>query len=413
MKRAGLKGTKPLLLLCLLNVLGFMLLSFGEESLIDGLKTLTTGILFVTLMIIGLCLIKLLDMGDYFLFMPVTALLSVGLLMLTRIDSALGDRQMVWFLISLFIYFVSYFLYSLIKGKEKLFFLYALLSIGLFIATLVFGTTLNGAKNWIYIKNQGFQPSEFIRILFVLALAALLEKRSGGKIMQTEMRKSLAIMVYAYINIGFLVIQREWGIAVLFFLIYISLFFVFGKRQSLILLNGLIASLGLYLGYKFLYHIKVRVSIWLDPFSDPSGKGYQIVQSLIAMASGGFTGKGLGNGSPEYVPFVESDFIFSAICEEFGILGGISVILLYFILVYRAFKIALSVRNSFDKKVAVGLSSMIAFQTFIILGGVIKFIPLTGITLPFISYGGSSMVTSFMALGILQAISKKEDDVIE
>ncbi len=413
MKRAGLKGTTPLLLLCLLNVLGFMLLSFGEESLIDGLKTLTTGILFVTLMIIGLCLIKLLDMGDYFLFMPVTALLSVGLLMLTRIDSALGDRQMVWFLISLFIYFVSYFLYSLIKGKEKLFFLYALLSIGLFIATLVFGTTLNGAKNWIYIKNQGFQPSEFIRILFVLALAALLEKRSGGKIMQTEMRKSLAIMVYAYINIGFLVIQREWGIAVLFFLIYISLFFVFGKRQSLILLNGLIASLGLYLGYKFLYHIKVRVSIWLDPFSDPSGKGYQIVQSLIAMASGGFTGKGLGNGSPEYVPFVESDFIFSAICEEFGILGGISVILLYFILVYRAFKIALSVRNSFDKKVAVGLSSMIAFQTFIILGGVIKFIPLTGITLPFISYGGSSMVTSFMALGILQAISKKEDDVIE
>lgn len=413
MKRAGLKGTKPLLLLCLLNVLGFMLLSFGEESLIDGLKTLTTGILFVTLMIIGLCLIKLLDMGDCFLFMPVTALLSVGLLMLTRIDSALGDRQMVWFLISLFIYFVSYFLYSLIKGKEKLFFLYALLSIGLFIATLVFGTTLNGAKNWIYIKNQGFQPSEFIRILFVLALAALLEKRSGGKIMQTEMRKSLAIMVYAYINIGFLVIQREWGIAVLFFLIYISLFFVFGKRQSLILLNGLIASLGLYLGYKFLYHIKVRVSIWLDPFSDPSGKGYQIVQSLIAMASGGFTGKGLGNGSPEYVPFVESDFIFSAICEEFGILGGISVILLYFILVYRAFKIALSVRNSFDKKVAVGLSSMIAFQTFIILGGVIKFIPLTGITLPFISYGGSSMVTSFMALGILQAISKKEDDVIE
>ena len=117
----------------------------------------------------------------------------------------------------------------MIKGKEKLFFLYALLSIGLFIATLVFGTTLNGAKNWIYIKNQGFQPSEFIRILFVLALAALLEKRSGGKIMQTEMRKSLAIMVYAYINIGFLVIQREWGIAVLFFLIYISLFFVFGS----------------------------------------------------------------------------------------------------------------------------------------------------------------------------------------
>lgn len=413
MKRGTYKGTMPLLLLCLLNISGFFLLALGKGSLIDGIKTLTTGVLFVALMVICLCLIKLLNMGDAFLFMPVTALLSIGLLMLTRIDHELGDRQMVWFLISVAVYFISYFLYSKVGKKEKLFILYAILSIGLFLATLIFGTTLNGAKNWIYIGNQGFQPSEFIRILFVFALSALLEKRSGGRIMQTEMKKSLLIMLYVYINLGFLVLQREWGIAVLFFLIYISLFFVFGKRQSLILLNGIFAGAGLYLGYKFLYHIKTRVAIWLDPFSDPSGRGYQIVQSLIAIASGGFTGSGLYNGSPGYVPFVESDFIFSAICEEFGILGGISVILLYFILVYRAFKIALAVPNSFDKKVAVGLSSMLAFQTFIILGGVIKFIPLTGITLPFVSYGGSSLITSFMALGILQAISKKEGDVIE
>ncbi len=413
MKRGRLKGTMPLSLLCLLNFLGFFLLALGKDNLVGSIKTMTTGLLFVALMVICLCLIKLLNMGDLFLFMPVTALLSVGLLMLTRIDPSLGERQMIWFLISVAVYFVSYFLYSAVRHKEKLFILYAFFSIGLFLATLIFGTTLNGAKNWIYIGNQGFQPSELIRILFVFALASLLDRRSGGRIMKTEMRKSLLIMAYVYLNLGFLVLQREWGIAVLFFLIYISLYFVFGKRQSLLLLNFLFAGAGLYLGYKYLYHIKTRVAMWLDPFSDPTGRGYQIVQSLIAIGSGGFTGRGLGSGSPHYVPFVESDFIFSAICEEFGILGGISVILLYFILVYRAFKIALSVSESFDKKAAVGLSSMIAFQTFIILGGVIKFIPLTGITLPFISYGGSSLVTSFMALGILQAISKKEGDVIE
>ena len=137
------------------------------------------------------------------------------------------------------------------------------------------------------------------------------------------------------------------------------------------------------------------------------------MQSLIAIASGGFTGVGLANGSPEYVPFVESDFIFSAVCEEFGILGGIGVILLFFIMVYRGFKIALAAKSSFDKRTAFGLSVMFGFQTFIILGGVVKLIPLTGITLPFISYGGSSLVTSFMALGILQAISVGEGDDIE
>ena len=181
----------------------------------------------------------------------------------------------------------------------------------------------------------------------------------------------------------------------------------------MLLLNGAVASAGVFAGYKVLYHIQTRVAMWLDPFSDPSGRGYQIVQSLIAIASGGFTGQGLGNGSPYYVPLVQSDFIFSGICEEFGILGGISVILLYFIFVYRGFKIALSIPDGFDKKVALGLSAMFSFQIFIILGGVIKLIPLTGITLPFISYGGSSLVTSFMALGILQAISVGEGDSLE
>lgn len=407
------KPTAPLVLLCFMNILGFSLLALKGENLFTGVRTVVTGVLFVALLVICYCLIKLLKMGDPYLMLPVTALLSIGLLMLTRIDEQTGKKQMMWFLISVGVYFVAFFMYRAVKIRNKLFFVYAILSVGLFAATLVLGRTVNGAKNWIYIGNQGFQPSEFIRILFVFALSALLEKKAGGRLLKTELKKSLIIMLYVYINLGFLVLQREWGIAVLFFLIYFSLYFVFGKHKILLLLNGAVASAGVFAGYKVLYHIQTRVAMWLDPFSDPSGRGYQIVQSLIAIASGGFTGQGLGNGSPYYVPLVQSDFIFSGICEEFGILGGISVILLYFIFVYRGFKIALSIPDGFDKKVALGLSAMFSFQIFIILGGVIKLIPLTGITLPFISYGGSSLVTSFMALGILQAISVGEGDSLE
>lgn len=413
MKGKLYKPTAPLALLCFMNVFGFLMLAFMKENLFEGIKALTTGVLFVALLVICYCLINIFKMGDPYLILPVTALLSVGLLMLTRINEDVGKKQMMWFFISVVVYFVSFFIYRAISARDRLFWLYAMASVGLFLATMVFGRVVNGAKNWIFIGNQGFQPSEFIRLLYVFAIAAILSKKPGRNLAGNERRKSIFVMFYVYLNLGFLVLQREWGIAVLFFMIYFSLYYVFGKHRILLLINSVIVALGCFVGYKTLYHIETRVAMWLDPFSDPSGRGYQIVQSLIAIASGGFTGKGLGNGSPYYVPLVESDFIFSGICEEFGILGGIGVILLYFIFVYRAFKIALSVPDSFDKKVALGLSAMFSFQIFIILGGVIKLIPLTGITLPFISYGGSSLVTSFMALGVLQAISLKEGDSIE
>ncbi|MBO5955594.1 MAG: FtsW/RodA/SpoVE family cell cycle protein, partial [Clostridia bacterium] len=173
--------------------------------------------------------------------------------------------------------------------------------------------------------------------------------------------------------------------------------------------NVMSALLVGFLGYKFLYHIQVRVGVWLDPWADVSNKGYQIAQSLFAIASGGYFGRGLGNGSPYYIPEVHTDFIFSAICEELGVFGGAAVIILFFLLSYRCFKITLNTENLYNKAVGLGLTLMFALQTFIIIGGVIKFIPLTGITVPFVSYGGTSIVVSFASLGIMQAISAIED----
>ena len=191
----------------------------------------------------------------------------------------------------------------------------------------------------------------------------------------------------------------------MFMLVYFTMQLLYDANIRLIILNTVLAVLGSVGGYFLTPHIKVRVSTWLDPWADATNKGYQIVQSLTAIASGGYFGTGIGNGDPYFIPEVHSDFIFSAICEEMGMFIGVAIIMLYFIFSYRGFKIALKTHNEFNKALSVALVSCFAYQTFIIVGGVIKMIPLTGITLPFVSYGGSSMVSSFIMLGILTSIS--------
>jgi cell division protein FtsW (lipid II flippase) len=185
--------------------------------------------------------------------------------------------------------------------------------------------------------------------------------------------------------------------------------YAYEKNFGFLLMNVAAAATVAILGYRFLYHIQVRVSTWLNPWEDISNKGYQITQSLFAIASGGYFGRGLGNGSPGYIPEVHSDFIFAAVCEEMGVFGGAAIIILFFLIAYRCFKISITTRNAYDKAVCLGLTLMFAVQTFIIVGGVIKMIPLTGITLPFVSYGGTSIVVNFLSLGIIQAISAKEE----
>ncbi|HEX9062766.1 MAG TPA: FtsW/RodA/SpoVE family cell cycle protein, partial [Clostridia bacterium] len=254
------------------------------------------------------------------------------------------------------------------------------------------------------------QPSECIKILFVFFIAAFF-KMYGDKnkvllyFKMLKVRPIHILMCIAYMHLGFMVIQQEWGTALMLFLVYFMLLYVFMSNRLFILINGVLAAAGGLMGVLFVNHVKVRIDAWLNPWADIAGKGYQITQSLFAIGSGSFFGAGLGLGRPDFIPEVNTDFIFSAVCEEMGIFGGVAVVLLYFILVYRGFKIALSTNELFTKILALGITLIFGFQTFIIVGGVIKLIPLTGITLPFISYGGSSLCISFISLGLLQAIS--------
>ena len=193
------------------------------------------------------------------------------------------------------------------------------------------------------------------------------------------------------------------------FMIYMFLMYVYESKRRLLGFNILMVIVVGVLGYLTMNHIRVRVNVWLDPWADPSNTGYQITQGLYGIASGGYFGTGLGNGSLQNIPEIQNDFIFSAICVEMGVFGGAAVILLFFLLSYRCFKITINTTNAFNKVVGLGISVMFSLQTFIIIGGVINLIPLTGITVPFVSSGGSSVVASFAALGIMQAISAVEE----
>jgi cell division protein FtsW (lipid II flippase) len=394
----------------MIDVIGFGLLFFYKKPYDPYI--LLAGLSVILLIGLGYFAIRKTQQGDEYLFLIAGMLASIGIIMLYRLNMALGFKQFVWFGMGIVLFFASYYLYRRIRIWERLTYFYPVLSLLLFAATMVFGTSIKGAKNWIIIGRFSIQTSESVKILFVFFIAAFFKQyEKQFKELAVISFKSLKIkprhilMGIAYMHLLFMVIQREWGTALLLFLVYFMLIYVYMDNLRFMLINGILAVAGGLWGVFFVNHVKVRVDAWLNPWTDIAGKGYQITQSLFAVGSGGFFGTGLGLGRPDYIPEVSTDFIFSAICEEMGILGGVAVVILYFILSYRGFKIALYANEYFTKILALGLTLVFGFQTFIIIGGVIKLIPLTGITLPFISYGGSSLSVNFIALGILQAIS--------
>jgi len=216
----------------------------------------------------------------------------------------------------------------------------------------------------------------------------------------------VSIMMYIYL--GFLVLQREWGISVLFFITYIILEYIFENDKKIIIGNILLAGMGGCVGYLTMYHIQVRISNWLDPWSDAANKGYQIVQSLFAIEAGGFFGSGIGLGKPEFIPEVHTDFIFSAICEEMGMFGGVAVILMFAFLIWRLYVIAMEAEDLFGTLLVVGVMAHIAIQVILNIAVVTNTIPNTGITLPFISYGGSSVLFLLAEIGLALSVSRKK-----
>lgn len=402
---------RPVLYLLLLNLMGFFLLFMYKEP--RDINILYAGLTVLAVNVGIYALMRFLDMGDVYLFLMVSILVSIGIIMLIRLDTGYGYNQVFWFGVGVIVFLLSYLTFRLFKHWDKLLLLYIIISFVLFAVTLIFGVSRGGSRNWIAIGGKTVQPSEFIKISYVFALACFFsakKKKSGplaGELLGIP-KKFIAANIFVYMCLGFLLLQKEWGTAVVFFLTFYTMMFLYDAPKRLMLINALVLVVGLIGGYFITDHIYSRVDTWLNPWADATGKGYQITQSLFAITSGGYFGTGIGKGQPHFIPEVHSDFIFSAICEEMGVFTGIAIIMIYFIYSYRGFKIGLKAKSEFLKALTFGLVLNFAFQTFIIVGGVIKLIPLTGITMPFVSYGGSSMVSCCIMTGILTAVSYLE-----
>ena len=404
---------KPINFIIMLNFLAYLIMFYNLRPY--KVETLAFGLGVILMICVTYFIILKSKLGDEYLFLIVCMLISLGLVMIYRLDNNTGIKQAVWTAIGIVLFIATCQIFRTIKKWDRWAIFYMIASVFLYLITLLLGRNINGATNWIVIGGLSFQPLEISKILYILFLACYFKKPDQLLFEGTKLDKArrvqlnkIILILFTCTNIIFLMLQREWGSILLISFVYIIILYVFGNDSVFFLCNILMTIPVALFGYYFVHHIKVRIDVWLNPWADISGKGYQITQSLFAICSGGYFGTGLGLGKPDMVPAVNTDFIFSAICEEMGILTGVAVILLYMLLSYRGLKIVMKIKRRFNKVLGLGITTMLGLQTFIIIGGVIKLIPLTGITLPYISYGGSSLISSFIILGILQAISKED-----
>lgn len=397
-----LSSKTPRRLLFLYEILALTLLFVYQKDSLDQ-YLLITGLGLVLLVYISNYMLSKISAGDNYIFLIATMLMSIGIIMIYRIDPEAGIRQLMWLSIGILFFYISYFIIKYLKGLDKLIYLYVGGAYGLFLITFLLGKRTYGAINWINIAGISFQPAEITKLLLIFILACFYSHYEKFKEIKYS---SYILMGIVYSFIGLLFLQRDLGMAAIFYGIFLILQFIYEEDRKLLILNILLIIVGAIIAYFVFAHVRVRVQIWLDPWRYIDDKGYQITQSLFAIAEGGFFGKGLGLGYPYFIPLAYNDFIFAAICEELGIFTGIGVIMLFLLLVYRGFKIGIGQTNTFYKILALGISSLFGIQSFIILGGVLKVIPLTGITLPFIAYGGTSILASFIALAVLQVASE-------
>lgn len=403
-----LKREKKLLrLIYLLCLLLFVNLGFLEQPY-DKFAIIMGVILCVLIGYSHFVIRRFYPDGDKFILIFASTLAVIGIATLYRLDKILAIKQLVWVTLGLIGYILIVAILPDLRSFAKYKKVYMIITLILMPLALIFGNPdIGGAKNWIEIGPFMFQPSEFGKIALVLYLASALATYEDKKNFKEDFMGLLQPALVSMFSLACMVLQTDLGSALIFFGISVTMLYVAtGKKKYVFTCLGL-SAVGATAAYFLFGHVKRRVMVWRNPWAYRYDEGLQIVQGLYGIASGGLFGTGLGQGYPEYIPVNDSDFIYAVICEEFGIIFAVGIMILYFLLFYRGIRAAFVTDDKFSQLIAVGFSTMIACQTLVIIGGIFAVIPLTGITLPIISYGGSSILTTFFALGILQKISEE------
>lgn len=398
-KKNFLQPFLPVLVI-LMNATSYTLLSMNNESI--EYNTLFISLTFCIVYIATrISLNKILRINDFLLYDIVSMLLSIGITMLYRLNPDYAIRQIIFMVIGSIQYFIIFWILNRIELNAKYAKYIGLSILIILLITQAYGIQVFGSKNWIQISIFRFQPSEFLKILFVIYMSMLLIK-DLNKI--NFFYLSLSIVVITF----FFALQRDLGSALIFFVVYLIMLFMVDKKIYYTLISSVAAFVMAIIGFYSFNHVKSRVEAWLYPWKFISDKSYQVTQSLFAVASGGLLGTGLFLGNPDFIPAVHTDFIFSAISEENGIISAVIILLLLGLITLIGIRISLKCNNNINKLICVGLTSMTAIQTLIIVCGVLNIIPITGVTLPFVSYGGSSLLSQVINVSILYYIDSKE-----
>jgi cell division protein FtsW (lipid II flippase) len=347
--------------------------------------------------------------------LPALAVLlsSVGLAVVARLNPDLAHKQIVWLAFSLVLAVAAGPAFERFRVLAAYKYIWILCAIALFVALALFGQEVNGARLWIRLGPVQFEPIEVIKLLIVLFMASYLNDTADviARTRPWSLRanaKYLGPLFLGWgVSMGILVFERDLGMAALMLATFVAMLYVATRRVDLVAGATGVFALGAWWAATHYSYVERRIAVWKDPFHDPLGAGYQAVQSMFSLANGGLFGTGYGQGRPDYIPEVATDYVYAAFGEEWGAIGSIVLLAVFLALVLRALRVAQRQPDLYAKLLATGLAAVLGFQILIIIGGVLRLFPLTGITLPFISYGGSSLVTNYLLVALVWAISSE------
>jgi cell division protein FtsW (lipid II flippase) len=394
----------------------YVLASFGKAGSLPVNIGPFLGIVCVLLLVAHLAMRFLAPYADPVL-LPTAALLNgIGYVFIARLNHRLAGLQAVWIALGIGAFVATLMLVRHARDLERYRYTFALVGIGLLMMPLLpgVGQNINGARLWVRLGSVTFQPGELAKISLAIFFASYMVERAEllsqgtlriGRFLVLDPKHIAPVMVAWGLSLMIFLFENDLGSSFLFFAMFIGMLWVATGRNAYLGLGAGLFAAGSAFALKVIGHAQGRVNVWINPWPVYNTTGYQIIQAWFAMAAGGVFGDGPGLGSPQRIPVVATDFIFAAIAEELGLLGAAALIAAFLLMVGTGLRIAVRCERNFDKLLAAGLALTIGVQSFVIIGGVTRLIPLTGITLPFVSYGGSSLIANYILLALLLRIS--------
>jgi len=401
-----------LVLAAVITAAAYALASLGKSATLPANLVPLLVVILGLLAVAHLAVRRLAPAADAVL-LPCAGLLNgIGYVFIARLNPHLSGLQATWTALAVAAFVGTLLVVRRARDLERYRYSFMLLGIGLLLMPLlpVLGENINGARLWVRFGSLTFQPGELAKIAVSVFFASYLVERSElladiGHGHLPSLRVLGPVLLAWGVSLLVMTAERDLGSSLLFFALFISMLWVATDRPAYLAIGAGLFAVGSLFAYRAFAHVRIRVTIWINPWPHAANIGYQLLQGLFALGSGGFGGSGLGLGTPNVIPAAATDFIFAAIGEELGLLGTAAIVVAFLVMVGVGLRIALRADNPFEKLLAAGLTTILGLQSFIIIGGVLRLLPLTGITLPFVSYGGSSLLANYILLALLLRIS--------